>query len=456
MFKLLLIWRYFVRKRVALIAVLAVTLLVMMVLVVLSVMSGLIENTRSRNHNWTGDIVLTRHSLVGFPYYDEFIDRLYQSDIIAQATPIIKTYGLLESDWTTPLIGVRLDEFMHVTGFAECLYKTTDENKTFTVPDITDPGPDTPSLTPEQRKRGFMRGGFLRSSSSDLMDSIWQSSQLRYYLPLPITVFAINSRGLLTGSQAGENQTFWFVNYFRTDLLDVDDTILVDFDELQKLSWMDGQDGQPPRASQIRIKLKDNIDLETAQTQIAQFWREFAQQKEKQDHAELLTDLTVQTWKEYRRDYIGPMENEKTLMIIIFSMIGSVAVFVIFAIFYMIVTEKIKDLGIIKSLGASKWALAQVFLGYGALVGMVGSLLGTALGCAIVLNANKIEGWLNQEFGFRLWPPDIYAIDKIPDVVNFSEAAIIALVAVLASLAGALLPARRAAKLVVVDALRIE
>jgi lipoprotein-releasing system permease protein len=137
-------------------------------------------------------------------------------------------------------------------------------------------------------------------------------------------------------------------------------------------------------------------------------------------------------------------------------MIGSVAVFVIFAIFYMIVTEKIKDLGIIKSLGASKWALAQVFLGYGALVGMVGSLLGTALGCAIVLNANKIEGWLNQEFGFRLWPPDIYAIDKIPDVVNFSEAAIIALVAVLASLAGALLPARRAAKLVVVDALRIE
>ena len=71
MYKLLLIWRYFLKKRVAYIAVLAVLLLVMLVLVVLSIMSGLLEDTRQRNHRWTGDLVVGRDSLVGFAYYDE-------------------------------------------------------------------------------------------------------------------------------------------------------------------------------------------------------------------------------------------------------------------------------------------------------------------------------------------------------------------------------------------------
>ena len=95
MYKLLLIWRYFLTKRMVLVASVAVALLVMLVLVVLSVMSGLQEQTQQRNYRWAGDIVLRRDSLVGFGYYDEFIEELQQQQEIAGATPILRTFGLL-------------------------------------------------------------------------------------------------------------------------------------------------------------------------------------------------------------------------------------------------------------------------------------------------------------------------------------------------------------------------
>ena len=456
MFKILLIWRYFIKKRVALIAVLAVTLLVMMVLVVLSVMSGLTNDARMRNHRWAGDLVLRRDSLVGFPYYEEFIDRLRQSDIVEQATPVIKMYGLGESDWTTTLIGVRLQEFLKTTGFAECLYKTAPENITLTVPDIYDFDPNVPILTAEQKRRGLLFGSYSGGWPDEFVNATWQGARLKHYYSIPITIFALNNKGVLTGSEAGENQSFWFVNYFHTGLFDVDESLIVDFDVLQKLCWMDGQDGSPPRTSEIRIKLRPNVTLDFAQAEIISLWQNFLTTENSQLATTLLRDVTVQTWRQYRRDFIAPLESEKSLMIIIFSMIAMAAAFIIFAIFYMIVTEKIKDLGIIKSLGGSKWDLAQIFLGYGALVGIIGAVLGSALGCGIVLNSNEIEGWLNDNFGFRVFDPDLFPSSNLPNIVEYDQAALIAVAAVLTCLAGAALPARRAAKLVVVEALRVE
>ena len=301
-----------------------------------------------------------------------------------------------------------------------------------------------------------MFGSYSGDWPDEFISGNWQGVQLKYYYSIPITIFALNSKGVVTGSQAGENQNFWFVNYFHTGLLDVDASLIVDFDVLQKLCWMDGQDGSPPRTSEIRIKLKPNVPLDFAQTEIYSLWQNFLTTDNAQLATSLLQDVTVQTWPQYRRDFITPLESEKSLMIVIFSMIAMVAAFIIFAIFYMIVTEKIKDLGIIKSLGGSKWDLAQIFLGYGALVGIIGAVLGSTLGCGIVLNSNEIEGWLSDNFGFRVFDPDLFPSSNLPNVVEYDQAALIALAAVLTCLAGAALPAYRAAKLVVVEALRVE
>jgi lipoprotein-releasing system permease protein len=452
MFKFLLIWRYFIRKRVALMAVIAVTLLVMMVLIVLSVMSGLVEQACRRNHDWAGDIVLSRRSLVGFPFYDEFIAELRQNNSVLDATPVINTFALVESVTPAQLIGVRLPEFCRVTGFAHALNRPTGSlDPSFTVPESRNTH-FGPRLTPEQKSRGSFVGKYAQIPLLRLSD---------FPQGISLTVFGLNSKGVLTGSEAGENQTFWRVDEHKSGLVDIDQAILVDFDELQKFSLMDGlTDGHPPRTSEIRIKLKPGIDLDTARMEISALWKHFALEKHKnadsQMLAPLLQDVTIQTWRQNRHDFIAPMEKEKSLMVVVFCMIGLVAVFIVFAIFYMIVTEKIKDIGIIKSLGGSRWAMAQVFLGYGALVGVTGALMGTAIGWAIVVRSNDIEGWLNRHFGFRLWDPEIYAIDKIPDTVDVTQAAVIAAVAIMAAVFGAAVPAHRAGQLVVVEALRVE
>ena len=139
-------------------------------------------------------------------------------------------------------------------------------------------------------------------------------------------------------------------------------------------------------------------------------------------------------------------------MIVVFLLLSLVSVFIIFAIFYMIVTEKIRDLGVIKSVGGSGRHVAEVFLGYGLLIGVIGALLGSAFGVAIVKNSNEIAALLK----IQIWDPAVYAIDRIPDVVNYTQMILIALVAIFSSVAGAALPAHRAAKLQVVEALRVE
>ena len=454
MYKLLLIWRYFLQKRVALLAVLAVTLVVMMVLVVLSIMSGLLGDTRTRNHRWSGDLILTRESLVGFPHYQDFLHLLAQHPDIAAATPVIKTFGLLEpSQQAVQLFGLRLDEFCRVTGFQQTLHHLADAPApSFTVTARRIDGFGGP--TPEESARGCIVGQYLLGLEVNDRDRAYFRT---FGGPWDLTVFALSSRGILTGSGAGEFRRFWYLDDSTSGLPRIDGmTIYLDFDQLQQLCFMDGSDGEPARVNEIRIKLKPHVPLDQGRQTVRQTWTDFINQPASQNQARLLQDVTVQTWLEYRRSHIAPAEKEKNVMVLVFALIGIVAIFVVFAIFYLIVTEKIKDLGIIKSVGGSAFSAAQIFLGYGLLVGVVGAAVGTILGSLIVRHSNQIEAVLNRWFGFQLWDPAVYAIDRIPDVVDASQALIIALVAIAASVIGATLPAYRAARLRIVDTLRVE
>ena len=459
MFKLLLIWRYFLHRRVALIAVLGVALLVMMVLIVLSVMSGLVTEARRHNHDWSGDLVLARDSLVGFDHYEELIDRLEQCPAVQAATPVIKTFAIMtEAASAVQLYGVRLGEFCKVTQFAKSLHFQSDRAEPdFVIPETAASAPGEQTLTPEQRQRGCIMGTdiYARRKLSDLVE--WDGQRMHRRIgPWAFTVFCINRRGAMMGSDVGQTQTFWYVDDCITRLVDVDRAVLVDFEQLQRLCWMDGTGGEPKRTSEIRIKLADGVGLDDGYARISSLHRQFVAEHEAQGSADLLKDVRLQDWQQYRRSNIAPMEKEKAVMILVFAMIGVVAVFIVFAIFYMIVTQKVKDLGIVRSVGASAWGVGEIFLGYGVVVGLVGAVLGTALGWAIVANSNAIEDKLNDWFGFRLWPPDVYMIERIPDVVEAHQAMVIALVAVLASVAGAAVPAWRAARLQVVEALRVE
>ncbi len=457
MYKSLLIWRYFLHKRVAFIAVVGVALLVMAVLVVLSVMSGLLEDARSRNHAWTGDVVLVRDSLVGFDHYEEFMARLAQAEIAQASTPVITTYGLVMGS-PTQLFGVRLGEFCRVTDFGRQMHLQAGEPEPdFVLPEYGRDKGGLARLEADQRRRGIII--HVRRDDRKHFETLLESGrgEPQVFWSIDVTAFAVSHRGLLTGSELGETQRFWYVDDYMTRLLDLESAAMVDFDVLGALTWMDGQDGAPRRTNELRIKLREGLDLAEGRAAVASLWAQFVSEKEAAGQAKLLSDVRVESWKAFRRSQIAPVENEKSLMTVVFLLIAVVAVFIVFAIFYMIVTEKIKDLGIIKSVGGSAWGTSQIFLGYGALVGLIGVVLGTALGYAIVTHSNDLDGWLYAHFGWQLWPPDVYfGIEKIPDQVASGQAAVIAVVGVLASVVGAALPAWRAARLQVVEALRVE
>ena len=172
---------------------------------------------------------------------------------------------------------------------------------------------------------------------------------------------------------------------------------------------------------------------------------------------DLLRLVDVQTWEEMQREYIAAIEKEKFLVLIMFGVISTVAVFLILCIFYMIVQEKIRDIGIIKSVGGSAEGVTAVFLAYGAAIGLVGCVLGTLLGITFVEHINDVQEFLaRMNPAWRVWSPETYSFDKIPDVWKWSEVCWIGALAIVASIVGAAFPALRAGRTWPVETLRYE
>jgi lipoprotein-releasing system permease protein len=164
----------------------------------------------------------------------------------------------------------------------------------------------------------------------------------------------------------------------------------------------------------------------------------------------------VETWLESQAVWINAIENEKMLTVMLFGVISVVAIFLIFCIFYMIVLEKTRDIGIIKSVGASSAGVAGIFLWYGLTIGIIGSGLGLLLSYVIVHNINEMHAWLGRAFGVQIWNPEVYLFDKIPNQMSSTDIQWIVPIAILASVLGALIPAIAAGRQNPVESLRWE
>ena len=119
----------------------------------------------------------------------------------------------------------------------------------------------------------------------------------------------------------------------------------------------------------------------------------------------------------------------------------SLVVVVIFLIFYMIVRDKTRDIGIIKAVGGSELGVLAIFLMYGLFIGVVGGALGLVSGIEFVTHTNEIHEWIYHVSGVIIWDRSVYLFDRIPDVVNYREVAVYYLLAMIAGVLGAAIPA---------------
>jgi len=164
----------------------------------------------------------------------------------------------------------------------------------------------------------------------------------------------------------------------------------------------------------------------------------------------------VRDWSQERGNLFQAVRTEKTVMWVILSLIIAVAAFNIISMLVMVVTDKQADIAILKTMGAHAGTIMRVFVVQGSLIGIIGTIFGVIGGILLALNIATVVPFLEQIFGFSLFPSDIYYITELPSDLRQSDVIAFAAMSLCMSLLSTLYPAWRASKTDPAEALRYE
>jgi lipoprotein-releasing system permease protein len=165
---------------------------------------------------------------------------------------------------------------------------------------------------------------------------------------------------------------------------------------------------------------------------------------------------TVRDWTRERGNLFQAVRTEKTVMWVILSLIIAVAAFNIISMLVMVVTDKQADIAILKTMGARDGTVMRIFMIQGSVIGVVGTLLGVVGGIALALNIGAVVPFLEQLFGFSLFPSDIYYITELPSDLQSADVVKFALMSLAMSLISTVYPSWRAARTHPAEALSYE
>ena len=209
---------------------------------------------------------------------------------------------------------------------------------------------------------------------------------------------------------------------------------LLHIEDAQKIFRLEGPNG-------LRVKLKD-----------AQLARQVA--------AELSPllgdDVMVRDWTRANRSWFAAVQIEKRMMFIILTLIVAVAAFNLVSTLVMTVTDKRADIAILRTLGASPASIMGIFVVQGALVGVIGTLSGLALGLLVAFNIGSIVPAIEKALGASFLPKDIYLISRMPSDPQWADIGPVVIIALVLALVATLYPSWRASRIDPAEALRHE
>jgi len=474
LYKLLLCWRYLRTRYLALACITSVMLGVATLIVVNSVMSGFSTKLRERLHGLCSDVLIEATSLDGFTDPGGKMERIRQDAELAgkieAMTPTLEVFALLQFfvgnekiTRTVRLIGVDPEGRSAIGGFKE--YLLLQKNKdvpSFDIPeparqryewrmrqlmlqpranpivadDLDEPPPPAPWTKPSDNKipHGVIVGNLLASFRDKDEDNPGKYKDV-YLLNPGDTVYIFTVSGVKIKEVYSD---FLVVDYFKSEMSEYDSNcVFVPLDYLQHLRTMED------RVTCIQLRLKDQRDARSVVDGLKALFPESP-------------SLHIVTWEDKQGPILEAIAIEKGILNVLLFLIIGVAGFGILAIFSMIVAEKTKDIGVLKALGASNSGIMSIFVGYGFLLGLIGTLIGTGLGVWLTTNINAVEHVLSQITGQEIFNRKVYYFDSIPTDIQLWTVLLINAGAVFIAVVFSVLPALRAAMLHPVSALRYE
>ena len=241
-------------------------------------------------------------------------------------------------------------------------------------------------------------------------------------------IVMFSPKGLRSMFQAPEVKQFIVTGYFETGMYEYDNTYAyIGIEPAQKLFKMEG------KVTGIEIKLDDLYKADAVVEEIDE---------------RLGYPYYALTWFDLRKNLFSWMQLEKWAMFIVLCLIILVAAFNIISTLIMVVMEKTKEIGILKSMGTTSRSIIRIFLYEGFFVGIVGTLSGFFVGFTLC--------WFQLKYKFFSLPGDVYFINALPIKMEFMDFLSIGLAGILICVLASIYPARKAASLIPVDAIRYE
>jgi len=167
-------------------------------------------------------------------------------------------------------------------------------------------------------------------------------------------------------------------------------------------------------------------------------------------------DLLIRDWSQQNANWFAAVQTEKKMMFIILTLIIAVAAFNLVSTLVMTVTDKQADIAILRTLGSSPRSIMKIFMIQGALVGIMGTIAGVALGVLVALNIDVIVPFIEHLLGVQFLSKDIYLISALPSDLRWPDVFTIGGVAIVLAFVATLYPSYAASRVKPAEALRYE
>ena len=205
-------------------------------------------------------------------------------------------------------------------------------------------------------------------------------------------------------------------------------------EDAQRIFRLEGPTG-------VRLKLKDLHEAPRVARELAGMITEF---------------LYLRDWTQQNKTWFAAVQLEKRMMFIILTLIVAVAAFNLVSTLVMTVTDKRADIASLRTLGASPASIMGIFMVQGAMVGVIGTFAGLALGLLVACNIDVIVPAIEQALGATFLPKDIYLISTMPSEPQASDIVPIAVISLILAFVATIYPSWRASRVNPAEALRYE